>query len=59
MNTKNRLYTDGYFVRSRYWKQYKESLPVQLSKKKLFEVTLGLILGDANFYKTKNSKRKK
>lgn len=52
MNSKNRLYPDGHYVRSRYWKQYKKSLPAQLPEN-LFHVALGLILGDASLYKTK------
>ena len=52
MNSNFRLYPQGHFVRSQYWKKYKNFLPSQLPPA-LFQVSLGLLLGDGSLYKTK------
>lgn len=48
----SRLYPDGHYVRSPYWKQYKAFLPNKLPNM-LFQIALGMVLGDASLYKTK------
>lgn len=44
----------GFHVNGPYWKNYKKNLPSFLPKQ-LFEVCIGILLGDATLYKTKNS----
>lgn len=48
----SRLYPDGLYVRSPYWKKYKASLLNKLTNM-LFQVTIGMVLGDASLYMTK------
>lgn len=45
---------DGFHVNSKYWKSYKKGLPNVLPQN-LFEVCVGILLGDATLYKTVNS----
>jgi hypothetical protein len=45
---------DGFHVNSKHWKSYKQSLPNVLPQD-LFQVCVGIILGDATLYKTVTS----
>ena len=42
-------YKNGYHLNSKYWQNYKKTLP--LLPKHCFEIAFGMILGDASIYK--------
>lgn len=45
-------YKNGYHLNSKYWQNYKKTLP--LLPKHCFQIAFGIILGDASIYKVSN-----